>query len=47
MSQALPLVAYPDLEGRVKAMEEDGFPMLYRRLSKANNLRNFVTRWIG
>ena len=28
MSQALPLVAYPDLEGRVKAMEEDGYAYL-------------------
>jgi hypothetical protein len=24
MSQALPLVAYPDLAGRVKAMQRDG-----------------------
>jgi len=46
MSQALPLVAYPDLEGQVKAMEEDGYA-IYRRLSKANNLRNFVLPWIG
>ena len=28
MSQALSLVAYPDLEGRVKAMEEDGYAYL-------------------
>ena len=28
MSQALPLVAYPDLEGQVKAMEEDGYAYL-------------------
>jgi len=28
MSQTLPLVAYPDLEGQVKAMEEDGYAYL-------------------
>ena len=28
MSQALPLVAYPDLENQVKAMEEDGYAYL-------------------
>lgn len=28
MSQALPLVAYSDLEGQVKAMEEDGYAYL-------------------
>ncbi|MXZ02061.1 hypothetical protein F4Y93_15990, partial [Candidatus Poribacteria bacterium] len=28
MDQALPLVAYPDLENRVKAMEEDGYAYL-------------------
>ena len=28
MSQSLPLVAYPDLESQVRAMEEDGYAYL-------------------
>ena len=35
MSQALPLVAYPDLENQVKAMEEDGYAYLPKVIDEA------------
>ena len=46
MSQALPLVAYPDLENQVKAMEEDGYAYLPKVIDEAqlSELRDAMDR---
>ena len=46
MSQALPLVAYPDLENQVKAMEGRRVMPIFQRLLTRHNSRNFAMRWI-
>ena len=37
MADALPLIAYPDLESRVKAVEEDGFVYFPRRSQRGGD----------
>ena len=46
MSQALPLVAHPDLENQVKAMEEDGYAYLPKVIDEAqlSELRDAMDR---
>ena len=46
MSQALPLVAYPDLESQVRAMEEDGYAYLPKVIEGAQlaELRDAMDR---
>ena len=47
MSQALPLVAYPDLDNQVKAMEERRLRLSYQKLLTMPNSLNFAMQWIG
>ena len=47
MADALPLIAYSDLESRVKAVEEDGFVYFPAVLNADEIAELCETLWIG